>query len=118
MLCRELKDKKVDLLWVALGGPRQEKWMQKHLGRIPVSVMLGVGAAFDFHTAHQSWAPKWIRSIGMEWLWRLCTGGKRVFVRNVICVSHVALRLLLSYLARVKYLFRKHDKPHLRKDKR
>lgn len=113
-LCRELKDKKVDLLWVALGGPRQEKWMQKYLGRIPVPVMLGVGAAFDFHTAHQSWAPKWIRGIGMEWLWRLCTGGKRVFVRNTICVSHVALRLLLSYLGRIKYMFVAHPQPSKR----
>ena len=113
-LCMELREKKVDLLWVAFGGPRQEVWMNKYLGRIPVPVMLGVGAAFDFHTAHQPWAPKWIRAIGLEWLWRLCTGGKRVFVRNVICVSHVALRLMLSALARVKYIFVKHVKPSRR----
>ncbi len=107
-LCRELQEKKVDLLWVALGGPRQEKWMNKYLGRIPVPVMLGVGAAFDFHTAHQRWAPKWIRTIGMEWLWRMTTGGKRVFIRNITCVSHVAVRVFLANLARVKYLFVNH----------
>ena len=110
-LCRELREKRVDLLWVALGGPRQEQWMHKYLGRIPVPVMLGVGAAFDFHTAHQAWAPKWVRALGLEWLWRLCTGGKRVFVRNVICVSHVALRLFLAAVARVKYLFTRHSEP-------
>ena len=114
-LGRELRDKKVDLLWVALGGPRQEIWMNRHLGQMPVPVMLGVGAAFDFHTAHQRWAPKWIRAIGLEWLWRLCTGGKRVFFRNVICVSHVAFRLALSGIGRVKYLFVKHEKPKPRR---
>ena len=110
-LAQELQAKKVDLLWVALGGPRQEQWMHRYLGRIPVPVMLGVGAAFDFHTAHQAWAPKWVRAIGMEWLWRLCTGGKRVFIRNVICVSHVAWRLALASLGRIQYLFRKHSVP-------
>ena len=113
--CRELREKKVDLLWVALGGPRQEKWMHRFLGRIPVPVMLGVGAAFDFHTARQAWAPRWIRAIGMEWLWRLCTGGKRVFVRNVVCVSHVAIRLLFAALGRVRYLFKKHATPQERR---
>ena len=110
-LCRELREKKVDLLWVALGGPRQEIWMHKYLGRIPVPMMLGVGATFDFHTNNQAWAPKWIRAIGLEWLWRLCTGGRRVFVRNVICVSHVAARLGLSCLGRFKYLFATHPLP-------
>lgn len=113
-LCNELREKKVDLLWVALGGPRQEQWMHRYLGRIPVPVMLGVGAAFDFHTAHQVWAPKWMRAIGLEWLWRLCTGGKRVFVRNVICVSHVALRLALASVGRIQFFFRGHPHEQLR----
>ena len=97
-LSNELREKKVDLLWVALGGPRQEKWMHQYLGRIPVPVMLGVGAAFDFHTEKQSWAPPFIRKIKMEWLWRAVTGGRRVFLRNIVCVSHVAWRLFLYRL--------------------
>ncbi|MBR4901411.1 MAG: WecB/TagA/CpsF family glycosyltransferase [Victivallales bacterium] len=97
-LADELREKKVDLLWVALGGPRQEKWMHQYLGRIPVPVMFGVGAAFDFHTENQSWAPPLIRKIKMEWLWRAVTGGRRVFLRNIVCVSHVAWRLFLYRL--------------------
>jgi len=107
-LAAELQAKQVDLLWVALGGPRQEQWMNRHLGRMPVPVMLGVGAAFDFHTGHQVWCPKWLRVLGLEWLWRMATGGRRVLVRNVICVTHVALRLALSACGRVKYLFVRH----------
>ena len=116
-LSRELQEKKVDLLWVALGGPRQELWMHKYLGRIPVPVMLGVGAAFDFHTANQAWAPKWVRTIGMEWLWRLCTGGKRVFFRNVVCVSHVSCRLLTAFIGRLKFIFKSHIVPQSRRMK-
>ena len=97
-LADELREKKVDLLWVALGGPRQEKWMHQYLGRIPVPVMFGVGAAFDFFTKKQSWAPWIIRKIKLEWLWRTVTGGRRVFLRNIVCVSHVAWRLLLYRL--------------------
>jgi N-acetylglucosaminyldiphosphoundecaprenol N-acetyl-beta-D-mannosaminyltransferase len=98
-LVDELREKKVGLLWVALGGPRQEIWMHQYLGRIPVPVMFGVGAAFDFHTEKQSWAPPFIRKIKMEWLWRAVTGGRRVFVRNIVCVSHVAWRLFLYRLS-------------------
>lgn len=97
-LADELREKKVDLLWVALGGPRQEKWMHQYLGRIPVPVMFGVGAAFDFLTAKQPWAPRFFRKIKMEWLWRALTGGRRVFMRNIVCVTHVAWRLLLYRL--------------------
>ena len=97
-LSDELREKKVDLLWVALGGPRQEKWMHQYLERIPVPVMLGVGAAFDFHTQKQLWAPRFIRKIKLEWLWRTVTGGQRVFLRNIVCVSHVAWRFFLYLL--------------------
>lgn len=88
-----------DLLWVALGGPKQEIWMKHYLNRIDVPVMLGVGAAFDFHSGKYSWAPKWIRLIGMEWLFRTVSGGKRTFFRNCRCVSWVMI-FLSSYFIR------------------
>lgn len=79
--------------------------MHRHLGRIPVPVMPGGGAAFDFHTGGRKWAPKWVRAIGMECLWRLCTGGRRAMVRNAICVSHVAAMRGAAYLARIRHWF-------------
>ena len=113
-LAQELREKRVDFLWVALGGKRQETWMRQHLGHLPVPVMLGVGAAFDFHTERQRWAPHWMQHWGLEWLWRFCTGGKRLFKRNLLCVSHIALRLALAYLCRLQYLFRDHPLPQRR----
>ncbi len=74
-----------EVLWVALGAPKQEKWMAENVHRIRVPLMLGVGAAFDFHTGRQKWAPRWIRKAGMEWLYRALTGGRRLLARNARC---------------------------------
>jgi N-acetylglucosaminyldiphosphoundecaprenol N-acetyl-beta-D-mannosaminyltransferase len=89
-----------DLLWVGLGAPKQEYWMDQHLGKIDVPVMLGVGAAFDFLSASRPWAPQWVRRIGMEWAYRTITGGRRTFWRNLECVSSVALLLGLTAFRR------------------
>jgi N-acetylglucosaminyldiphosphoundecaprenol N-acetyl-beta-D-mannosaminyltransferase len=71
-----------DVLWVGLGAPKQERWMADHVGKIRVPLMLGVGAAFDFHSGNRKWASSAVRSIGMEWFFRLFTGGPRIFFRN------------------------------------
>lgn len=80
---REVHRAKPDVIWVALGAPKQELWMQRRYKELGAPLMLGVGAAFDFHSGTRKWAPHWIRSIGMEWLFRMFTGGKRVFFRNL-----------------------------------
>ncbi len=72
-----------DLVWVGLGAPKQEKWMAEHAGRIN-SLMLGVGAGFDFHAGTLKRAPFWIQKIGMEWLYRLFQDPKRLLKRYVI----------------------------------
>jgi N-acetylglucosaminyldiphosphoundecaprenol N-acetyl-beta-D-mannosaminyltransferase len=87
-----------DLLWVAMGSPKQEFWVAKMLGKIDVPVMLPVGAAFDFHTGIRPWAPALIRKSGMEWLYRMLTGGRATLLRNIRCVSRVAASLGLAYI--------------------
>ena len=96
---RMIESCKPDLLWVGLGGPKQEFWMEKHLNKINVSVMLGVGAAFDFHGGSRAWAPKIIRKTGTEWLFRMLTGGRKTFIRNIKCVS-VSMFILVLTMAR------------------
>ena len=59
-----------DVVWVALGAPRQELWLHRHAGEID-AVGLGVGAAFDFHAGAKPRAPKWAQRSGFEWLHRL-----------------------------------------------
>jgi N-acetylglucosaminyldiphosphoundecaprenol N-acetyl-beta-D-mannosaminyltransferase len=60
-----------DIVWVGLGLLKQERWIAAHLGRIQAPWMCGVGAAFDYHSGAVPWAPAWIRSLGLEWLFRL-----------------------------------------------
>lgn len=62
---------KPDIVWVGLGLLKQEAWIASHLGRVEAPWMVGVGAAFDYHSGAVPWAPAWIRSAGLEWLFRL-----------------------------------------------
>jgi N-acetylglucosaminyldiphosphoundecaprenol N-acetyl-beta-D-mannosaminyltransferase len=68
------------ILFIGLGCPKQEKWMSEHRGKIN-AVMMGVGAAFDFHAGVKSQAPAWMQKIGMEWLFRLLTEPRRLWRR-------------------------------------
>lgn len=68
------------ILFVGLGCPKQELWMAGHRGRVQ-AVMLGVGAAFDFHAGVKPQAPSWMQSLGLEWLFRLSTEPRRLWKR-------------------------------------
>jgi N-acetylglucosaminyldiphosphoundecaprenol N-acetyl-beta-D-mannosaminyltransferase len=96
----QIASSEAHLLWVALGAPKQEFWMASHLGKINVPVMLGVGAAFDFHSGNRPWAPAWLRKLGLEWAYRTVTGGKQTFLRNIRCVSTVAALLTSALVSR------------------
>lgn len=92
-ICRRITEARPDVLWVGLGAPRQELWMAARRGTLGVPLMLGVGAAFDFHAGTRLWAPLWVRRLGMEWAFRMGTGGPRVLVRNLRCVSLMLVAL-------------------------
>ncbi len=62
---------RIDLLFVAFGSPKQEKWISENIQKLPVKVVMGVGGAFDFISRNVPRAPKFIRDAGFEWLYRL-----------------------------------------------
>ncbi|MDH5731392.1 MAG: WecB/TagA/CpsF family glycosyltransferase [Gammaproteobacteria bacterium] len=70
----------VQLLFVGLGCPKQERWMFEHKNKINC-VMIGVGAAFDFLAGHKKMAPQWMRSLGLEWVFRLASEPRRLWKR-------------------------------------
>lgn len=70
-----------DFLWVGLSTPKQERFMDAQGGRLAATVMLGVGAAFDFHAGRVPQAPRWIQRSGLEWLYRLCQEPRRLWKR-------------------------------------
>lgn len=85
-------------VWVSLGCPKQEQWMDAHRGRVQ-AVMIGVGAAFDFHAGTVSRAPLWMRHNGLEWLHRLATEPRRLWRRYAVtntAFMFLAARQLLS----------------------
>jgi N-acetylglucosaminyldiphosphoundecaprenol N-acetyl-beta-D-mannosaminyltransferase len=68
------------LVFVSLGCPKQEAWMAAHQARVP-AVMLGVGAAFDFHSGRLRRAPALLRRMGLEWAYRLAQEPRRLGMR-------------------------------------
>lgn len=85
-VCQTIAQAGVGLLFVGLGCPKQEYWLAQHRGRIP-AVMLGVGAAFDFHAGTASRAPAWMGDLGLEWTHRLLTNPRRLWRRYLFSNS-------------------------------
>jgi N-acetylglucosaminyldiphosphoundecaprenol N-acetyl-beta-D-mannosaminyltransferase len=85
------------IVFVGLGCPKQERWMAEHRGRIN-AVMLGVGAAFDFHAGTIRRAPRWMQHSGLEWLFRLLQEPTRLWRRylttNTIFLVQIAKQFL------------------------
>ena len=70
-----------DVVWVGIGVPKQEKWMAQMRPRLATPVLIGVGAAFDFHAGLVPQAPALIQSAGMEWAYRLAREPRRLWRR-------------------------------------
>jgi N-acetylglucosaminyldiphosphoundecaprenol N-acetyl-beta-D-mannosaminyltransferase len=66
------------VVWVGTGSPRQEKWMRRMRPQLRAPVLVGVGAAFDFHAGLVSQAPTWMQRRGLEWLYRLSREPRRL----------------------------------------
>ena len=77
---RQIKESGARILLVGIGCPKQEKWMADHKDRLQ-TVMIGVGAAFDFHSGRVPQAPDFMQKIGLEWLFRLFSEPRRLWSR-------------------------------------
>lgn len=82
------------IVFVALGCPKQEIWMAQHQGKLQ-AVMIGIGAAFGFHSGMVSQSPRWMMSLGLEWLYRLAVEPRRLWKRYL--VNNPAFLILLSW---------------------
>lgn len=87
------------MLFIGLGCPKQERWMAAHKGQFP-AVMLGVGAAFDFHAGAIPRAPNWIQRMGMEWLYRIGGDPWRLARRAISHYPRFVLLLIRQKLLR------------------
>ena len=93
----------VKILFIGLNTPKQDYWMAAHKRRVQ-SVMVGVGAAFDFLAGTKLQAPRWMRRIGLEWFFRLATEPRRLWKRYLKHNPRFVLFVALQLLGRRQYL--------------
>jgi N-acetylglucosaminyldiphosphoundecaprenol N-acetyl-beta-D-mannosaminyltransferase len=80
VVINEINNAEVNVLFVGIGCPKQERWMAEHKNSVNC-VMLGVGAAYDFIAGSKQHAPGWMQKLGLEWLFRLCSEPARLWKR-------------------------------------
>ena len=87
-----INETRPDFIWIALGAPKQEIWMHDHKGKLS-GVMIGVGAAFDFHAGTVKRAPGWMQELCLEWFYRILQDPIRLIPRyfstNLTFLRHV-----------------------------
>jgi N-acetylglucosaminyldiphosphoundecaprenol N-acetyl-beta-D-mannosaminyltransferase len=83
-VCKMINNARPDFLWVGLGSPKQDIWIRDHLEKICGCIIMPSGATFDFFGGRIHQAPKWIRDLGLEWLFRLTQDFNRLWMRYTV----------------------------------
>ena len=96
----KIQDAKPDVIWVALSTPKQEYWMANHAAFFPNSILVGVGAAFDFYAGIQPRAPGILQRTGLEWLFRLFQEPRRLWPRYRRVVPAMLRVMMMEAVAR------------------
>lgn len=102
-ICSAINAARPDILWVSLGGPNQDRWIEAHRARLDLTVMHGVGAAFDFLAGRIPQAPRWMMNAGLEWFFRLMVEPRRLWRRYTI------KNFKFCYYVITRELFRRKD---------
>ena len=93
---------KPDVLFVALGNPKQELWMGRNAAKLNVGVMIGVGGTFNFITGRVKRAPRWVQRSGLEWVHRICQEPGRLWRRYAYGLVKFSWLSLLALFGRYK----------------
>ena len=80
----EINSLKPNVLFVAMGAPRQEKWIYENKDKLKVDIAAGQGGTFDYEAGTIKRAPVWMQKCGIEWLWRLIKEPKRIKRMSVL----------------------------------
>ncbi|WP_372794384.1 WecB/TagA/CpsF family glycosyltransferase [Pontiella sp.] len=105
-ILQRLEKASPDILFVAFGAPKQDKFISMHVRGWNIPVAMGVGASLDFITGEQKRAPKWMQRCCAEWLWRICCDPRRLFTRYL-----ANLKFLLVASRQMYLIHRMPDKP-------
>lgn len=92
-----------DVIWVGLGTPKQDRFMAEAWSKFDAGVLIGVGAAFDFHSGRLRQAPRWMQRSGLEWLFRLGQEPRRLAYRYLVYNPLFVLRVLAQLTGWKRY---------------
>ena len=110
-LVNQIQEAKPHFFWVGLSTPKQERFMANFLDKYGERfkdwnhglIMLGVGAAFDFHSGKIDQAPRWIQRSGFEWLFRVCKDPRRLWKRYAVGNSIFISKIIPAMMGITKY---------------
>jgi N-acetylglucosaminyldiphosphoundecaprenol N-acetyl-beta-D-mannosaminyltransferase len=97
-LLDDVRKAKPDIMWVGLSTPKQECFMAEYVDQLGVLLLIGVGAAFDFHTGRIDEAPVWIKRAGLQWLHRLLQDPRRLWKRYLLNNPKFLWRIMCQFL--------------------
>jgi N-acetylglucosaminyldiphosphoundecaprenol N-acetyl-beta-D-mannosaminyltransferase len=95
-LSKIVEELKPDIFWVGLGSPKQERFMAKYHKIFDAKLMVGVGAAFDFHSGRVKEAPEWLKESGFQWLYRVIQEPRRLLRRYISCIPQFLVGIILQ----------------------
>ena len=99
-----IQESKPDVVYVALGSPKQEELIDRFRGEFSATWWMGIGISLSFITGEVRRAPRWMQASGTEWIHRLCQEPKRLGKRYLVDGVPFAMKLLaLSLLKRIRY---------------
>lgn len=100
---QQMKESGADIIWVAFGAPRQERWMAENYRRLKRGVMIGIGAGFDYLAGNTKHAPQWMKEASLEWLYRLIQEPRRLWKRYLVTNTLFIFFVLLELLGLKKF---------------
>jgi exopolysaccharide biosynthesis WecB/TagA/CpsF family protein len=83
-IVKQINEKSPDILFVGVGSPKQEIWINKYIDQLNIKIAIGVGASFDFAAGHVKIPPPIVKKIGLAWFWRLASEPRRLWKRYLI----------------------------------
>ncbi|MGA7109699.1 MAG: WecB/TagA/CpsF family glycosyltransferase [Terracidiphilus sp.] len=86
-----------NVVWVGLGSPKQDRFLAQYCGRFETNLMVGVGAAFDFHAGVVKEAPRWMHKTGLQWIYRVVQEPRRLWKRYCISVPSFLWKIGLQF---------------------
>ncbi len=95
-----IRAKGAEILFVGMGVPRQENFLEEQWDRLGVGMAIGVGGSFDVVAGLRRGAPRWVEKIGMEWLFRLIQEPRRLFRRYLVTNSQFVWHVFHALLSR------------------